>query len=655
MFTVVITEQEHLDNINEYRPFLKPFLESSQIAFCRWETSGETLNHAVPDLIPTVSRHDRWRMIVVCNEDGLKQKNPFNIVKYAAPECSRNDDESAYLRAVREAKFAAYDKAAKQPLVRLMTWMCQTPTVTEGKNNAQADPEFAEYMALAKRKEQLRMQIIADYTPEITLPCEIICVAKRCFDQTEYDIQTAWSQHQDSQYSRFYDWNMYFDKMRYLVFDILPKSHRNYPFDYIRFLYTLMLLAENDVPQSSLNPNRVYSLHCATDEVALRKLLERYDAKLSATQVKLRSEINSIERKEKRRLSDRDVEKIFCSNMVVPVTNPGDFDQSTLYVSKDGIGMATDCPTGEEHIWESGYESTSRSLVKYLKIPRRALKKTSADLRRLNVADLDYAGCLNEFQLEDVADYVGEEELKMVSTDTGNLHKAELYTKDMESQNKRIRTIIEKRMTRKKTITVGCIALACYAFGVLPLFFSNANTKQSLMYSLIILAAGLGIMALTGLLTLLFFRRGVRASFSDYNGIMKGIVNDVEGSLNQYSIYLSHACNVMRGNSVLNYRKENENPDEIHIRILNKHLMDLQCVREELWEVFGTYMPEPSEEVDPSLSFHYDFNRPVDFTYPVPYDEDQKTQIDFLQMGNRIEVPVSFVRNVSIRREGLYD
>lgn len=655
MFTVVITEQEHLDNINEYRPFLKPFLESSQIAFCRWETSGETLNQAVPDLIPTVSRHDRWRMIVLCDEEGLHQKNPFDIVKYNPPEESRNDDRMDYLLNVRNAKFAAYETAAKQPLVRLMTWMCQTPTVTEGKNNAQADPEFAEYMALAKRKEELRKQIIGDYVPEISMPTEIICVAKRCFNQTEYDIQTAWSMHYDSQYSRFYDWNMYFDKMRYLVFDILPKSHRNYSFDYIRFLYTLMLLAENDVPQSSLNPNRVYSLHCSTDEVALRKLLERYDAKLSATQVKLRAEINTIERKEKRRLSDRDVEKIFCSNMVVAVTNPGEFDQSTLYVSKDGIGLATDCPNDEEHKWESGYETSNRALLKYLKIPRRALKKTSADLRRLNVADLDYAGCLNEFQLEDVADYVAEEELKMVNTDTGNLHKAELYTKQMQAQDKRVHTIIEKRMTRKKTIVVGGIAIGCYALGILPLFFSNASTKQSLLFSLAFLGAGLGIMVLVGFATLLYFRRGLRASFSDYNGIMKGIVNDVEGSLNQYSIYLSHACNVMRGNSVLNYRKDNENPDEVHIRILNKHLMDLQCVREELWEVFGSYMPQPSEEVDPNLSFQYDFNRPVDFTYPVPYDEDQKTQIDFMQMGNRIEVPVSFVRGVSIRREGLYD
>ena len=68
--------------------------------------------------------------------------------------------------------------------------------------------------------------------------------------------------HVNHQYNRFYDWNMYFDKMRYLVFDILPKENRRYEVDYIRFLSVLLLLANNELPPDGLRPNLVYTLDC---------------------------------------------------------------------------------------------------------------------------------------------------------------------------------------------------------------------------------------------------------------------------------------------------------------------------------------------------------------------------------------------------------
>ena len=80
VFTVVVTQQEHLDSIQEYKAFLKPFLDNAHIAFCRWQPEGEDLRQAVPELYDTVSRHERWRMILVCDEEGLAQKNPFDIV-----------------------------------------------------------------------------------------------------------------------------------------------------------------------------------------------------------------------------------------------------------------------------------------------------------------------------------------------------------------------------------------------------------------------------------------------------------------------------------------------------------------------------------------------------------------------------------------------
>lgn len=655
MFTVVITEQTHLDSIEEYKPFLLPFFEDSNVVFCPWHMEGETLFEAVPDLAATVSRHNRWRLIVVCGEEGLTRKNPFDLVPYREPECPGDMAQEDYLALVRQAKFAAFEQAAKKPLVKLMTWLCQSPTVTAGRNQAEElDPEFGEYMAEIQKKEELRRQIRREENLEITLPSEVICIARRCYQEAEYDLQTSWSRNLDCRYSRFYDWNLYFDKMRYLIFDTLPKNHRNYTFDYIRFLCALALLAKNEVPQSSLNPNRVYNLQCETDEEALRQLLGRYDAKLAATQEHLEFQQRELARREHPRLSDQDVQTIFCTGASVAVTAPAEFDEGTLYVSGRELGLSTDCPTDEESYWDKGYRESKRAFVKFLKLPRRALKKATTELRRLNGADLDHAINLNEFQLEDVADYVAEEELHMVNTRTNSFFDTERYEKQMEAQNKRIRTITDKRMTRKRTILLGVAALVLYALSFVPVMITNFYEDSGLGLILDVAYVGVGILALIAFLTLLCLRWPLKKSYSDYNGIMKGIVNDVDHSMTLYSKYLSHACNVMRGHSVLNFRAEHESPDEMKMRVYKKHCFDLLRKREELREIFGSFM-SANGPTEPAEGYQYDFTRPVDYPYPLPYSADQRKRVEFLQKGNTVEVSVDFVQCMRIRREDLYD
>lgn len=656
MFTVVILEQEYLDSIHEYHAFLKPFLDNSHIAFCRWRLDGQNIMEAVPGLYDKVSRHERWRAIVVCDEEGLQEKNPFDRVAHSDPPRPVEMEDAEYFQIRRQARIESYTKAAQKPLVRLMTWLCQAPLVTEGMNDAQdLDPEFGEFLAQARAKELLRGRILDGHIPQITLPAEVICIAKRCFDREEDDIQTSWDPREDIQYSRFYDWNLYFDKMRYLLFDILPKSHRNYTFDHIRFLYALMVLAENEIPMAVLSPNRVYSLYCQNDEDALKRFLGHYDSKLAATREKIAAQIVKLENAEKPRLTDKEAEAIFCSNVTVPVSTVTDFDQSALFIRPKGIGLSTDCPSSEEKKWLSGYQDSRKALGRYLKLPRRALKKTAADLHRLDSVDLDAADALNQFQLEDVADYVGEEELKMVQLRTCDLYDTERFVKDLEAQNERVQSVIERRMTRKWTIILGAVALGLYLAGFVPMFLSNLKAENGTLFSLLFLLVGGCAMAAIALVALVLMCLPLRKAYSDYNGIMDGIVDEVEGSLTEYSRYLSHACNIMRGNSVLNHRQDTQDPDSLKIRILRKHEMDVICVREELHEVFGTFIPKGKVEMDIEESYRYDFLRPIDMEYPMPYTDAQKTKIEFLQKGNLVEVPVDFIKSMRIRREELHD
>ena len=665
MFTVVIAEKEHIDSIQEYSVFLKPFIEDSNVEFCQWRPEETTLADSVPHLTDVVARHQEWRAIVLCDEQGLKKKNPFELVEYKAPEKEYKEEEEdgehfppeAYLEKVRQTKFQAFEQAAHQPLTRLMTQLCEWPMVSKGKNNiAQENPEFAEYLAEHARKQELREQIVAGEKLNISRPTEIICVAKRTYTEQEYDINTSWSVYDDIQYSRFYDWNMYFDKMRYVVFDILPKGHRNYEFDYIRFLYAMMILANNDTPADVLKPNRVFCLNCENDEAAIDRLLSLYDTKLIQTEVALEAKINSIQKAEKPRLSDREAAQIFCARINIPVTLPQEIDREQLYAKTREIGLSTDCPTDEYGSWDSKYMNSCKALLRLLKQPRRALKRAVDDMRRLNEADLDKAGILNEFQIEDIQDYTGEEEVNMVSTITPNLFDTSKYDERMERASTRVHRKIETRMTKKTTIALGLTVLGTFLIGFLPLLFNNLANAGTRTVALAIMGVAVGVMGLICLMCLLFLREALCEKYREFNRLMGEIDGEIESSTVQFSRYLSHVCNVMRGFSVLNYREKNEEPCVIQLRVLEKHRADIRKSREELHTVFGHYISgNACVDVDKVTAYPYDFMRTVDYTYPIPYTEGMKRQIEYMNPGSQICVPVDFVKRITVRREELYD
>ena len=667
MFTVVIAEKEHIDSIGEYRAFLKPFIDDARVEFCEWRPEEDTLADSVPHLVETVARQREWRAVVLCDECAAERKNPFDRVEYVPPvfvPLDSEDEEEVrehrrqYLEQVKQAKFRAFDQAARQPLTRLMTRLCAWPLVTRGKNNAAAeDPDFAEYLAESARKQELREQIIAGEKTGISLPAEVLCVARRTCAQQEYDINTSWVPHEDIQYSRFYDWNLYFDKMRYLIFDILPRDDQDYEFDYIRFLYAVMILANHDTPSGVLRPNRVFRLNCENDEEALVRLMSLYDAKLAQTGSVLDGKIREIRNAEKARLSDRDAKMIFCSGIHVPVTVSQEVDRGGLYADPKTLGLSTDCPKDNEYSeWDRTYRNSRKTLHRLLKQPRRALKSAAADMRRMNHVDLDRAGVLNEFQAEDVKEYTGEEELNMVSVVTPDLFDTGRYEEQMEEHSKTIRRKIETRMTRKTTVALGLVALGLYLIGFLPLLFRNLSSGENAAWSLAVMGASVLLLAAAGFVCLLFLRGALRALYRGFNRLMHGINGEIDGSLALFSRYLSHACNVMRGFSVLNFLARNEDPDTMRVRVLKKHLADIRRTREELWEVFGRYVSEQAD-IDPNKvdAYLYDFSRPVDFPYPVPYSEGMKCQIEFMQPGNHVQVPVDFVKRVTVRREELYD
>lgn len=656
----MIAEQQNIDGIRDYMLFLKPFTDNADISFCRWDCGGNTLKEAVRDLQRIVGQQRHWRAVVLCEETCITQRNPFDVVKFSEKDgiFGKGKDRKTF----REEKFRAFEEAAAQPLTRLMTWLCEDPVVSfpkEGQENAfdpDSDPEYAEYLAEMKKKLDLRAEIRSanQGSVSIALPEEILCIALRTRNMEVDTIPSSWKTHLETEYSRFYDWNMYFDKMRYLIFDILPANRSGYRADRFRFLYTVIVLASHDLPGGSMQPNRVYRLICENNNEALTRIVSIYDSKLKITEEKLERIQEKIKGQKPKKISDYQASRIFTSNISISVPVHTEFDEKDLTMNPRKIGLADGCPSDEYGIWQEGYDRARNKLAFARRLPKRVIRKAAYDMRALDSVDTDHVHELTEFQVSDIKNHIGQEEMAMAGT-VPQLMPAASGEEKLEESDRTARRMIGTRMNRKKTIGLGVLMLALFAAGSLP-FLINNGPGRSLSGALCCILAGAAAVAACGFFCLLFLRSKITGLMENFNTMVLEVCHDMEQQPKKAGTYLSHACSVMRGYSALKYLREHESPKEEQLKILQKHRDAIQSVRADLREMFPDYISElPENESREIQPYDYNYRLLADFRYPVPYTANMKKDIEFIRKGSFVTVPVEFIKKISVRREELYD
>lgn len=685
MFTVVIAGKEHINAIKDYEIFLNPLMQSSNVQFCEWRPDEDTLTDAVPMLRDTVGNCEEWRAVILCDERGLNEKNPFDLIKPKLPEfpvmkVPENGDAGMtpeeqdayweqledkhekeveeYFETLKKVKFEAFEMAAHDPLTRLSTYLCYDKGTIHGRKAEENDDRaYAEYIVESTRKEELRRQILeADVDLNINAPIEVICVAKRVRKESEYDINASWIPHEEGEYSRFTDWNMYFDRMRYLIFDILPKTHRNYGHDYLKFLYTVLILAENSVPRSALQPDRVYRIDCEDNKKALDRIMSLYEAKLAVTEKNLEAKLLELRNKPRPEMNDKEAERIFCSPVNIPVASAAVMSREGLYSEPGELGMAEDCPRSEFVVWTQTFRTSKQTLTDVLKQSKRAVKKATNGMKQLNTPDLEKAKMLTQFQVEDIQEYAGKEEVSMVGTETRRIEDKAEFHERMEAMDAEILKVIDTRMSKKTTIIVGIVGIVIYLLGFVPLLLNNYSTKKTLITTGVLFGSVILLMFLVAMIRLIIARAHLRNLFRDYNAVMKDIEAQIDHNERMYSKYLGHACNLMKSFTVLDFRSRFQDPESLKMMILKKHIEDIKRDRAQLFDIFGAFISGKcvfdQDEIDP---YEYNYTRAVDYVYPLPFKENELTKIEYMQPGNEIFIPIDFLDRIVIRREELYE
>lgn len=675
MFTVVICNRAVVDDCkSKYAIYLKPFLEKSGYAFCRWDPKGGTLAEAVPDLYDLTAHKQEWRAIIVVDQtvwgySGVIRNNPFNFVDSTAERCAFETIDQ--ILQFREEKQSRYENALENPLMRLSVWLCGAP-VRKAPNVAYLNelpeltdegyfeaveatgklPAEVEHDRLRKQRHELMLRNFSVDGELFNPPKQIIALGERVLSVFPDDAVAENVRRTEFDYSRFYEDNLYPDKLRYTLFDIQYLKGARNENHWFNFLTLLMALATNDIPVEALRPYRVYRVGADIDSEKISEVFSGYLDKLTVTLSGILSQMKKDFTRCKDPVTDADIRELMESDVVIPVRIRSDFPERELLAVHDKIGLAGDCPEDEQENWDGQFHDITRKFLRFLREPRRAVKTAvMGPFREQSILEDERALRMNEYQREDVEYHLLDEEKMMVEISTTTLFETEAYQERMAKADEKLRKEMAQRMTRKKAICAALIAALAYFIGFLPMIFGRFNDIASLSFGAAVAVVAVLMLLVVGVVFLFVKRYRLKKLFKEFNKLMQTLCEEIRGGLQIFSNYLSHACNVRREFSVLQYT-EDEVPEKL--KALRKHEQDIRSQIEEVYRLFSKHLDRQGSSTRNVEPYRYDFSQMVDYTYDMPERKDQRT-VRFLQAGNEVTLPVNYVQAITLEREELYD
>ena len=696
LFTVLIAEKEHIDAIRqENKLFFEPFLESKELAFCYWNPEGQSLQDSVPGLLDAVGRRKDWRAVIInnCTIASSKLRNPFDLVEHSVldsltpPVQQPNRDESLekwetaweeYYNTLSTEKEIVYKSALEFPLQKLSTWLCfrqedyihnevaEKQDVHDwamemlGRDDVKPSVKLEllernHYKSELRLKEKLRRAFVDEKYLNVNYPSEVYCISPRAAENNYFDPDAYWTIHQDSEYSTFADRNMFFDRMRFMVFDMLAPSHRDFRSDYIRFLASVLIFVSNPVPSSAMQARRLYQLEVKSDDDPLCTIVTSYDRKLANTFDVIETEMETIRSEIPGDLTDKAAAALFCTPKDVAVLLDDSCDPEKVFAEKD-YGLFYDSPENEHHKWNRDYDASQDALAYIAKQQSRSVRKSVSQMHlSSSVSDVNISR-LTPLQIEDIREYTDNAEDTMIASIPSDLTDISLYKKRMADASEEVKKVIGRRMTKKTGIILSAICLGLFLICFLPFLFSNNGTPMTVTTAIILSAISLGVLAVILLIALFIMRLSVVNAVNGYNSTAREIINDINASMKQFSKFLSASCNVRRGYAVQNYAKKNLDEYTKSLRIRKKHQEDIRKRRAHLEEHYGDYLGDRSY-CDETMSrpYDYDFDQTKEYTYPAPFLAGDCRQIEFISTGNFVTVPSSFITSILVRMEGIYE
>lgn len=416
------------------------------------------------------------------------------------------------------------------------------------------------------------------------------------------------------------------------------------------FWVSVLTLAINRIPASSLQAYRLYKLGMEASEEELERLLNKRLNRMESVydfvqeRMKMKAELSFEE------------DDILVPEQKIPVHFDGSSGKE-LYINTSKIGLSRDCPKDELFTWIMEITEKKRQINQFLKAPRRAIDKASQHLKGRAESFFGDEYKMDQFQVEDLEAEIERLETNVLENSTSGLVDEAKFKEQIETVDKKVKKDIVSHIRRSTAVQVGCCLLLVYLLGFVPYWISAAKLGGSQFGSAVVVAlAALAVAAAGGIAALFILRHRVRMSMEEYNHVIHTMVNNVNASADEFGKYFTAVCTYMKAQSIrAGIKLKSESISSAQF-ILRAHKQALKSSIERDEEVAASYGIRRVAEVEKNItSFFHEEKLPKDNALYYYETDKSDVGIPLNEAGDLVRAPYKFVAKLKLEREDLYD
>ncbi len=671
MHTVIILSKHSSDLLKDFKFLFKPFLDKGSISFCDWNESGTDILSSVPDLYNLIKGKQEWRAIILgtdsmrehplpyvadeknpfdfpeeCNEESIPKESNVPVIRLAHMICGypmsmvKNfekgfeyiDENNGKLTKVRESELTS------EMLFQL------TDIYGDGLKPIYMEEVVPEEMKRAQQK------LIDKYEFQDVRPREVMFISTRKHSIDEENVMTSWKTQLEMSSSNFCARNKYPNNCRFMCYDITNAENSRYMRELIEFWLSVLTVAINRIPASSLQAYRVYRLgvEISTKEMdlLLNEHLDKMEAAYQFVQDRMRMKPEYSFEPEDELVEVQDIPVIFEGS-----------SGKELMIDTSSVGLSKDCPKDEMMYWIQQVNEKQRNIDWYLKEPRKAIDKAAQYMK--DRADSFYGEEyeLDRFQLADLNQEIERLEQEMLSCDTQGIIDEKKIKETIKDVDKKVKKDISIRMNKKTIIFMGLLAFSAYFIGFIPYLYGSAVEGGKVFgASVVLLISALLVLALGGLVSLLVLRKRITKSMDAFNHSIKQMINSVNTTSKKFGDYFSTVCSYMKAQSVLAGIKLKGDSMSSERFVLRAHKQALALSINQSLEIAASYGIKRNANAIQSVVGFFDEKKLPKYNNLYYFVMNREVQnIPLNDTGDYVTSPYTFVAKLDIVREDIFD
>lgn len=553
-------EAELWQSFLRYDFILDEFLETGAFAVCPWHQTGASVAEALPELESLLGNEEEWRAIVLTDlrkgdlpvEEDAHYDNVFDF-----PEnYGRRIDDKA--------------RESERPLVRLTQMLGGLPEKTSVAWPSRSDDglEYLSGYGIDQQAPPECFDLAERYRLGLPRPQSIWCVSPREVDE---DLARLRDAHGSSPAEELDFWqrNDYPASARFLVCDRPAACRRdsdgeNEPArrsEWFRFWLGVLVLAVSNVEAAYLRPYRLHCLEALIDEEELDRVLARRYSVWAAAREAVGQQLLG----ESARLSTS--EYVMVELPECDVTIPVMFDlvdEDKLYADAGEIGLFRDRPSSDERRWDARRKAIVTEFRGLLRAPRRSLSNAQAlfqEVSALDEAELE-ACVLNEYQREELADGLQEQELALARSTGPQAFSFATYRGSFEKEGAKVSAALNRRPSGLQVAACLGVAVGCTVVGFAPYWTGFLDDAGVSAWAVGLTAATCLVLVAVALAVLFLQRWRARQAVRGFNTAMESVVSQLRGEASRLGRRVSSYATFRKRFSVLERQARRGEPSE---------------------------------------------------------------------------------------------